>query len=277
MPELPEVKVVIKALKQKILNKSIKNIEIYKEKLLKELNVHQFKKELIGKQIMNITNVGKFIVFELTNELIMISHLRMEGKYKFYLQKTEPEKHSHIVFQFTDNCELHYNDSRMFGTFHLRTKQDYLLTKPLNKIAPVPDLVDVQFLFNKIKKSSVAIKTTILKQELIAGIGNIYADECLFASRIHPLTSCKNITIEQLKSILYNASEIMNKSEILGGSSINSYESLNKKTGEFQNFLQVHTRVNKPCYECQTNIKKIKVNGRGTYYCPRCQGESNGQ
>ncbi|MBN0919106.1 DNA-formamidopyrimidine glycosylase [[Mycoplasma] gypis] len=273
MPELPEVKVVVKSLKNHILNKEIERIDVYNPKLIKEISFQEFKKTLEDKKILDMSNVAKHIIFFLSDDIVLISHLRMEGKYRFYTQQQEPDKHAHVIFNFKDKTQLQYVDSRAFGTFHVRTKENYLSINPLQKVAPTPDKVDLKQMMQKISKSSVAIKTIILNQEIVSGIGNIYADETLFASKINPVTPAKDISLDQLKTLMNNAYLIMKKSEELGGSTINSYESLNKQEGQFQNFLKVHTRVGKPCSECRVLIKKTKVNGRGTYYCPKCQGE----
>ncbi|QJR44422.1 DNA-formamidopyrimidine glycosylase [Mycoplasma miroungirhinis] len=274
MPELPEVRVVTKALKSKILNKTIDKVEVLQSKLIKEATVDEFSNFIVNETILDIFNIAKHIIIQLSNNKILITHLRMEGKYRFFESPSEKHKHTRLVYYFNDNSELHYLDSRMFGTIHLRTNNNYLNTKPLNKVAFTPDKVNVNKLYLKTSKSNVAIKTLILNQELVSGIGNIYADETLFASKVFPLKEASKISKTKLKEILTNAYLIMEKSFELGGSTIDSYESLNKQEGQFQNFLQVHTRVNKPCNICSTLIKKIKVNGRGTYYCPNCQKEN---
>ncbi|MBU4692019.1 DNA-formamidopyrimidine glycosylase [Mycoplasma zalophi] len=274
MPELPEVKVVTKALKSRILNKTIDKVEILQPKLIKETTVDEFSSFVQNETILDIFNIAKHIIIQLSNNKILVTHLRMEGKYHFFETEAKKHKHTRLVYYFNDDSQLQYLDSRMFGTVHLRTNANYLETKPLNKLAPTPDKVNLDKLYLKTSKSSVAIKTLILNQELVSGIGNIYADETLFASKVFPAKPSLNISKSKLKEILQNATLIMDKSFELGGSTINSYESLNKQEGQFQNFLKVHTRVNKPCLNCDTIIKKIKVNGRGTYYCPNCQKES---
>ncbi|MGX9340442.1 DNA-formamidopyrimidine glycosylase [Mycoplasma sp. 4044] len=271
MPELPEVRVVVKKLKECVLNKTIDSVIVNKTKMIKDVDSEAFQNELKNQKIIDISNVAKHIVFFLTNNLVMISHLRMEGKYRYYDQKHEFEKHAHVVFNFSDNSQLQYVDSRAFGTFHLRNKNNYLTSQPLASVALTPDKVDIDSLYAKTSKSSTAIKTMILNQKLVSGIGNIYADESLFAAKIHPQTPSKLVSKQELKLLMQKASEIMHKSEELGGSTIDSYESLNKQEGQYQHFLKVHTKVNKPCTICQTIIQKTKTNGRGTYFCPKCQ------
>lgn len=271
MPELPEVRVVSTQLNKCVKNKKIKEIHIFVDKLIQDVSVEEFKKYLINETILEIKNYGKFIIFHLTNEKIMISHLRMEGKYNFFEPSKMRMPHDHVLFEFEDNTNLHYNDTRKFGTFHIKNLNNYLNTKPLNKLAKIPAETDADTLFKELQKSKKYIKTFLLDQTKIVGLGNIYVDEVLFACKIHPETLTNKINQKQVKDILENATRILDLSTELGGSSINSYTSLNKQAGTFQNFLKVHTKVNQPCVECQTPIEKIKVNGRGTYYCVKCQ------
>lgn len=273
MPELPEVRVVTKALNGYVQNKVISNIIVLRDTLIKEFNSQVFKDYLQNETILKITNRGKFIIFHLSNEKILISHLRMEGKYNFYPTRTFRKPHDHVIFEFRDGSNLHYNDTRMFGTFHLRNEKDYLSTDPLRKLAKIPAETESLELFKILNKKSRAIKTVLLDQTILVGLGNIYVDEVLFACKIHPQTLAKTLTFDQVSQILIKATTILDQSTELGGSSIKSYTSLNKQQGQFQNFLKVHTKVNSPCPNCQRLISKIKVNGRGTYFCATCQKE----
>ena len=270
MPELPEVRTVVSQLNTLIINKTINNIIVLNSKIIKEISSNEFKKQLIGKNIINITNKGKFIIFHFNNDIFLVSHLRMEGKYFFYNKKTKPMKHVHLIFQFTNGSELHYHDTRIFGTFQIRN-ENYLQELPLSKLAKEASESNPHLLFKKIKNRRIAIKTILLDQTFIVGLGNIYVDEVLFDVKINPLTPANKITYLQMKKILKSTHKILNKATKCGGSSISSYTSLNGKAGTYQKHLKVHTRKDKPCFICSTTISKIKVNGRGTYYCNKCQ------
>ncbi|WP_427902671.1 DNA-formamidopyrimidine glycosylase [Metamycoplasma alkalescens] len=271
MPELPEVKVVVKNLKQSVLHKKLVKIEVFQEKLFKENSISEFENKLLNVSITNITNKGKFIVFHFDNDAILLSHLRMEGKYRFYLKKHPNHQHLMAKFIFSDQSELHYLDSRMFGTFHLRNKNNYDKILPLSKMAKEPGETDVNELHQRLSKTTTAIKTKLLDQTYLVGLGNIYVDEALFASKVHPLTPSKNIPKNKLKEILEHSKRIMDKSYELGGSTIHTYESFNQQIGSYQNYLLIHNDKIKNCLNCQNKTKKIKVNGRGTYLCEKCQ------
>ncbi|VEU59668.1 DNA-formamidopyrimidine glycosylase [Mesomycoplasma neurolyticum] len=271
MPELPEVVVVSRQLNKNITGKVINDVIVYNKKLIKEIDENSFKNKLIDKTILKVDNFGKFIVFHLTDNVIMLSHLRMEGKYFYYDQPNFKMKHDYIIFKFNDNSFLHYNDTRMFGTFHLRNKNSYKQIDPLNKLSLVPWKLQIDDFYNKLQRKNQKIKTALLDQTLILGLGNIYADEVLFASKISPFKKANKITKIEAENLLKNSTKILKASIKLGGSSINSYTSLNKTVGEYQNFLKVHTKANQPCVECKNFILKTKINGRGTYYCDVCQ------
>ena len=270
MPELPEVKTVVSQLNTLIINHIIKDILIYKPKIIKEISAEEFKKQLIGKKIKNITNKGKFIIFHLNDDLFLVTHMRMEGKYFFYDKKTKPIKHVHLIFQFDNGSELQYHDTRIFGTFQIRNK-NYLEELPLSKLGNEAAHSDPNLLFEKIKNRRIAIKTILLDQTFMVGLGNIYVDEVLFDVKINPKTPANKITYDEMKKIINSTHKILTKATKCGGSSIASYTSLNGKKGTYQNHLKVHTRKDKPCVICSLPISKIKVNGRGTYYCKRCQ------
>lgn len=272
MPELPEVRVVVKALNNTILNKKITNLIIYKPKIFKEFSPQYFISILRDKKIEKIDNIGKHIIFFLSEKLVLLSHLRMEGKYRYYLNPPkEIDKHLVARFVFSDNSELYFLDKRLFGTYMLRNLENYNKIPPISLLGPEPKDIDIEALFKKIKNSKMPIKTKLLDQSFVAGIGNIYADEALFASKIHPLSKACNLSLEQLKDIIKNANEIMEKSYELGGTTLFSYESLNKQEGKYQDFLNIHSDSIKKCKVCGQKTLKLKVNQRGTYVCPNCQ------
>ncbi|VEU77857.1 DNA-formamidopyrimidine glycosylase [Mycoplasmopsis columbinasalis] len=272
MPEMPEVITVVRQLEQIVLNKTITKVEVFLDKLLKNSTIQQFELFVIGEKITSMSNVGKFILFELTNDKYIISHLRMTGKYATYHKMRPRMPHDYVVFTFSDNSTLYYNDARQFGTFHIKTKTELFTTEPLHKLGQIPAQTDPHWFFNKLAKKQVPIKSALLDQNLVLGIGNIYANEVLWELKIHPLTPCNQIaSFETAEQLLTVAQAIMDKATEEGGSSIQSYASLNGKKGNYQNFLKVHTRVNLPCYRCQNPIEKIYVQNRGTYFCSNCQ------
>ncbi|TCG10592.1 bifunctional DNA-formamidopyrimidine glycosylase/DNA-(apurinic or apyrimidinic site) lyase [Mycoplasma todarodis] len=272
MPEMPEVRTMVKGLNPLVSNKVIESVDFIVPKMLKEITESEFNKEVIGKTIKVVENIGKWIVFKLSEETIILSHLRMTGTYYFYNNKpNEISKHAGIIFKFTDGTELHFNDSRKFGTMHLRYLSNYLEMKPLDKLAKEPQDLEPEEFHKSLNKTSRAIKTVVLDQHHVIGFGNIYVDETLWEARIHPETPASKITLKEAKDILKIGASIMDHATKLGGSSIRTYGSVNGKPGEFQKFLKVFDRAGQECLRCKTTLQKSRVNGRGTVTCAKCQ------
>ncbi|MDR2828476.1 MAG: DNA-formamidopyrimidine glycosylase [Acholeplasmatales bacterium] len=272
MPELPEVENVRLKLLNIIKNKTLLKIDIFSEHNLSNLlgtEVNEFN-SLINSAITDILRYGKYLVFEFTSSSdtkYLVSHLGMSGK---YYQNKVLDKHDHVVFYFEDDIYLSYNDVRKFGLLTIKTKEQLFTTNPLNLLAPDPFSISCEVFYNSLNKHHHEIKTLILDQHIISGIGNIYADEILYSCGISPLREGSKITLEESSSIISNAIKILSHSIKEGGSTIRDYNSLGIK-GNYQNFLVVHTKENCPCIYCKNPIKKIKVGGRSTYYCEYCQ------
>jgi formamidopyrimidine-DNA glycosylase len=272
MPEFAEVETVKETLKKQVLNKQIKEVDIYWNKIIEYPYLEDFSNMIKGQIIIDINRRGKWLIFVL-NDFYLLSHLRMEGKYFLKQNGDEVKKHEHVIIRFTDNTELRYHDTRKFGKMYL-LKQNELDTKgPLINLGlePFDDNLTISYLKNKLKKRIISIKTSLLDQSIIAGIGNIYADEILFKARINPLKKSNKLTKNDLQAIIDSTKEVLSKAVEAGGTTIRSYTSSEGITGRFQHELYVHGREGKPCKLCGTLIKKIKVGGRGTYYCPVCQ------
>lgn len=268
MPELPEVETVRKILSNQLTGLIFEGVDVYYEKIIHEdLNI--FRSTIIGQKIHRIDRIGKYLIFILDQNALII-HLRMEGK--FYINPNEPiNKHEHVVFHLSHEVELRYHDTRKFGTMHLRSLDHYLNTYPLNQCGQEPFDIDKDFFFEKIKKKNVAIKSILLNQKIISGLGNIYVDETLFDAKIHPNRKGISITKYESDQLIESAKKILSEAVNLGGSTIRSYTASLGVTGLFQLKLMVHTKANEPCQICGTTIKKIRVGGRGTYVCDTCQ------
>ena len=272
MPELPEVETVRKTLLKKILNKKITKVEVFYPNIIVEPTLEKFKKELINQTIIDIKRKGKWLIFEL-NDYYLLSHLRMEGKYNLKKITDGYDKHEHVSFIFEDETCLRYKDTRKFGRMYLYKKDEAYNNKPLNELGlePWDKELNTNYLKEKYKNKKMPIKTVILDQSIVVGIGNIYADEILFLSNINPLKNVYLLSDSELKSIINNTKKVMEKSIKNGGTTIKSYESSEGVHGMNQNYLFVHSRENCKCKKCESMIIKIKVGGRGTYYCPNCQ------
>ena len=275
MPELPEVETIKNTLIPIVKDRTILKVDILRDSLVHS-DPNFFKQTLIDQKFLDVSRKGKYLFFHLTNNLVIICHFAMEGR--FYIFK-ETEKNSYfarVVFHLDDGRKLVYDDSRCFGQLKLTDEDNYLKEKEISTLGPEPfDIKDVGFLLDECKTTSIPIKTTIMTQSLISGIGNIYADETLYACKINPLTPSNKITKTQWEDIVENSKRILTKAIALGGSTIKSYESTNGVHGRFQINLEAYGRYGEKCPKCGTPFRFTKIGGRGTTYCPACQKKIN--
>ena len=271
MPELPEVETVKRVLLPIVKDRTIKRIDINRKSIVNNLD-KEFIDYFTNEQFLDISRIGKFLIFHLTNNKVLISHLRMEGKYIELLENDDDTKYARVIFHLDNNHKLCYDDSRSFGRMIMSKENEYQSIKELQKLGPEPFVVnDVSNIIKQTKKISLPIKTALLSQEIITGLGNIYVDEVLFASQIHPLTPTKLITKQEWEKIIKESKRILNAAIEAGGSTIKSYHPGKDINGNFQTSLLAYGRNGQKCVVCHTNMRFIKVNGRGTTYCPHCQ------
>ncbi len=272
MPEKPEVVTVVKSLKRKIIGKKIIEVEILWDNIIENPTPKEFREGLLNQKIEDITTRGKWIVFHLTKKILLI-HLRMEGKFFFRIKGNPINKHEHVIFTFDDNSQMRFHDVRKFGKMHLLDKDNYLTTLPLKEIGYEYNDCNLtsSYLQDKLKKKSVPIKTSLLDQSIIAGIGNIYDDEILYLSKINPNRKSNTITEKECGTIIQNTREVLDRAIEFGGTTIKSFTSSEGVHGLFQQELLVHGKKDELCPKCKTQIQVIKINGRSTYYCPKCQ------
>ncbi len=272
MPELPEVETVRRTLVDKIVGKKIKSVEVLYDGIIKGINPDDFITCLEGQTITDIKRYGKYLIFIL-DDYALISHLRMEGKYYLKDCREEIAKHEHILLVFDDDTDMRYHDTRKFGTMSIEDKVNYMESKALKKLGkePFEGELSVNYLRNVFNKSGRKLKPVLLDQTIICGLGNIYVDEVCFNAKLHPETIVSTLKDEDINNIIESSYKVIAKAINLGGTTIKSYTSSLGVTGRFQNELNVHTRKDEECPRCGTIIEKIKVGGRGTYFCPVCQ------
>lgn len=266
MPELPEVETVRRTLKQFIIGKEIKDTVVHYDNIVAG-DTNLFVDSLKGQTIQDIDRVGKYLIFILDNDAF-VSHLRMEGKYNIIADERPLSKHEHITFYFSDGTELRYHDTRKFGRLELVNKDTYHGDLPLSKLGPEPWDADPENIYLRIHKSSLPIKSLLLDQSIMTGIGNIYANEICYWMKMHPKTPGKRLSKKRIAELIEVSKEVLEKAIDQGGTTIHSFDA-NGITGLFQVQLQVH--MQKFCAGCKGEVTKEMVGGRGTYYCKVCQ------
>lgn len=285
MPELPEVEVLARHLRPLIRDKTIRGINVRREKSLRPTSVKEFQKKLLGAKFKNLSRRGKYLLFELqpvgrtssrAETLTVLGHLGMTGRMYVALKKEKLPKHAAVIFDLGERNFI-YEDYRYFGRMSLDLS-------PIEKLGPEPLSKEFtpEFLAKMLKSSRQPIKVKLLDQTVAAGVGNIYASEALFRAKISPTLAANKLTELQIKK-LWRAIRKTLRQAIHFGSTVPLKFASGKSDGLFyfghadngENFyrerLLVYDRVGKPCFTCKTKIQRITQAARSTFFCPRCQ------
>lgn len=280
MPELPEVESYRQSLDQVVTRKEIANIEIFWSRIVEtDQALEDWVARLRGQVIQSVGRRGKYLVFNLSQD-ILISHLRMEGKYFYYPgQISESDrtpylaKHTHVKFYFADGSQLHYHDVRKFGRIKLLAKDQleaYWLSKKLGPEPLTDDFILADFQ-QCLAKSRQMLKPYLLSQEPVVGLGNIYVDESLFQAGIHPSRRAYSLTDQEAERLYHAIRLVLSDAVAAGGTRIRTYDNAMAKSDGYQDQLLVYGRQGQTCPKCGQMIEKIQMAQRGTHYCPNCQ------
>ncbi|MDD9147895.1 DNA-formamidopyrimidine glycosylase [Sporolactobacillus sp. CQH2019] len=273
MPELPEVETVKRTLNELVIGKTVEHVEIRWPKIIRRpQDAGEFARLMAGETLHHVGRRGKFLLFCFDSK-VLVSHLRMEGRYRLDRENVPVDPYTHVIFHFTDDTSLRYRDVRKFGTMHLFRKGEEWRMLPLKELGPEPfsNSFSAESLALSCRKTTRAVKPMLLDQRAVVGLGNIYTDEALFRARIHPLTPAADLTMPQIKTLHEAIVETLGEAVKMGGSTIRTFVNSRGHAGFFQQKLQVYGRKGMPCPRCGTAIEKIKVGGRGTHFCPACQ------
>lgn len=287
MPELPEVETVRSGLERFLPGKIVATVwhDWAKSFPNADADVAQF---LIGAKILRIKRRGKALIIELDSKHSLVVHLKMTGQL-VYRSQTErfgaghpndslvadlPNKSTRVIFDFTDNSKLFFNDFRKFGWVRLLPTAEVPNIDFFKRLGPEPlgaDFTSAQFRVRFARRPNTNIKAALLDQSVVAGVGNIYADESLWAAKIHPQTLVKNVSASKMNTLFHELRAVLQLSIDKGGSSDKNYVNAEGKRGSYLGFAHVFRREGKPCPRCGTLITKTRVAGRGTHTCPTCQ------
>ncbi|MFQ6066629.1 MAG: bifunctional DNA-formamidopyrimidine glycosylase/DNA-(apurinic or apyrimidinic site) lyase [bacterium] len=272
MPEMPEVETIKRDLEKKVRGKRIERVIIKNKKSVKLPTPAEFIRRIEGKVFSRMERRGKFLLLGLNSEDHLIIHLKLTGRL-IYSRKGEELDYTRVVFVFKDNTQLSFTDVRGFGGIWLISDREFQMLPALGNLGPEPLAEDFTVTRFKglLKGKRGKIKSLLMDQEFIAGIGNIYSQEALFPSQIHPERSPSSLADEEIEKLYKNLRQILKKAISYRGSSVNAYVDLEGKKGNFESQLKVYGREGKACFKCGTIIKRIDISGRGTYFCPSCQ------
>jgi formamidopyrimidine-DNA glycosylase len=297
MPELPEVETVRRGLEQLIVGRKILAVKVLNDKSF-QASAGDTKQFVVGAKVSSVRRRAKMLLINLSSDYTLVTHLKMTGQMVFRGEENWgaghpsdsflaelPDRSTRVEFDLDGDAKLFFNDQRKFGWMKLMPTATVGEANFIKKLGPEiadfsGDLTDTfdeqvmlaEFIERARRHQNSTIKATILNQEVVAGIGNIYADESLWAAKIHPLTRVKDLSNKQLQNILAAAVEAMETSLSVGGSSSRNYIKADGTRGDYlEKFAKVFNRAGQPCPRCGTEIVKLKVAGRGTHICPKCQ------
>ena len=286
MPELPEVEIVRQSLNKKIIQKTIKKVIVRNRNLRIKVPLN-FKKILENQKILNVDRFSKYLIFFLSGKKKLLIHLGMSGTIhllrhgkenfltntSFYNSPKLPDKHNHIEI-FFDKFRLVYNDPRRFGFFEI-IKDQHSLEKRFEKLGPEPfnSRFNTNYIFNNLKDKKKNVKNFLLDQNFISGIGNIYASEILYLSKINPAKEGRSINRAECKKIFKNSKLVLQNAIKRGGSSIRDFQDVSGKKGSFQKNFKVYQREGSKCkrIDCKGLIQKKNFSNRSTFFCAFCQ------
>ena len=270
MPELPEVETVMSLVSKRVLDKKIIKTKVLDSKLRWPIDIKKVRK-LEGLFIRNVFRRGKYIIIEFNcKDLTLVIHLGMTGVILFNDVKSyRMKKHDHLIIYFKD-CILIFNDVRKFGSIHLCTNLDEMFLIKNLGLEPLSDMFDSKYIHNVTRKRSCSIKELIMNQKIVVGVGNIYATEALFLSKIHPLMKANELSLSKARKLVMNIKSVLSESIKMGGTTIRDYVNAEGKPGYFSQKLLVYQQEYCPIHK-KHKLSNIKISGRSSFYCSKCQ------
>ena len=288
MPELPEVETTVKMLQTKVLNRTFVDIWTNSPPLIKKpQSFLDFKTQIKGHKILEIERRGKNIIFSLSGNLAMLVHQKMTGhllygkwkeengkwvsETKGSLKSDPQNRFLHIVFFLDNGFQIALSDLRKFAKVELYPQEELKLASTLKNLGKDALKISLEELTKKSKNQKGKIKQVLMEQSFIAGIGNIYADEILFRAKVNPQTPTNELKKNKIKAIHKAMQAILKMAIKEGGTSFSDFRNPDGEKGNFGNFTKVYRKTGQDCPRCKTKMKRIKIGGRSTHFCPKCQ------
>ncbi len=272
MPELPEVETVMQGLMPVMKGFQLLSVEQNRPNLRYPFP-EKFVERLEGRIILDLSRRAKYIIMTLDSGESMILHLGMSGRVQIFHEEYIPKTHDHAVFRLSNGVTISYNDARRFGFIDLCSTEVLARHKAFHKLGPEPlsDQFTAAYLSTILKAKSGPIKSVLLDQSVVAGLGNIYVCEALYMSHIHPSRPAKDVKPSELPTLVTAIKELLLKAIAAGGSTLKDHQQPNGEMGYFQHTFQVYGRAGKPCHICLAPIWRMQHAGRSTFYCSSCQ------
>ncbi|MBP2650641.1 MAG: mutM 2 [Firmicutes bacterium] len=273
MPEMPEVETIRRTLADKVVGNKIANVEMLLPRLIKWPSAHEFQALVTNRTIKSLERRGKYLLFYFDSDLVMVVHLRMTGRIYYSSVVEQDDRFIRIIFSFDNGAALFYADSRTLGTLYVMPTNELWRINGLAKLGPEPMSPEftLEYFQQILAKRKGKIKSLLLNQQIIGGLGNIYVDESLFLAGVRPERNAASLAAEESNRLYQAINKVIEQGINYGGTTFRDYRDGEGKRGENQYHLNVYGRENQPCKTCGTLIAKTEVGGRGTHYCPHCQ------
>ena len=278
MPEMPEVETIRKSLMDNVVNKKIESVSVFLDRLIKYPDAEQFVNVITGQTILQLNRTGKYLRFLLSDGTELIIHLRMTGQL-LYSDSELDVKYARLIMFFDDGSKLVYADLRTLGALYAVKKDELKLIKGLDNMGPEPlsDEFTLDYLKSIAGKKRVKMKSFLLNQAYIGGLGNIYADEALFLAGIHPERLANSLKTEEIEKLYSAINKVISEGIRDGGTTFSDYRDGNGEKGSHQENLFVYQRTDAPCKTCGTAIERLVIGGRSSHFCPKCQPAGKGK
>jgi len=272
VPELPEVETIRRTLLPRVVGRRIADVEVREPRLRRRIPP-SFAARLVGQRIDGIERRAKYLLFRLASGDAMVAHFGMSGTIVIHDAPAAPGQHDHVRLRLSDGSELVLNDPRRFGLLLLVSPGEIEDLPELRHLGDDPLQGDIRAdrFAAALRRSRRPIKNLLLDQTVLAGMGNIYANEALFRSRIRPTRRAFRVRVAEAEDLLRAIRQVLREAVDLGGSSIADYRDGNGRPGYFQLRLQAYDRAGKPCVHCGATIRRVVQSGRSSFYCPKCQ------
>ena len=273
MPELPEVETIRRSLVDKVVGRRINEVEFLLSRLVKWPSAGEFQAVLTNRTIVNLTRRGKYLLFHLDDQQVMVVHLRMTGRLSYVTPGMEIDKFTRIIFKLDNDDRLIYGDTRTLGTLYLLPPEELWRISGLANMGPEPLSTEFTLIYftEMLKKRHGNIKAVLLNQKYIGGLGNIYVDESMAIAAIHPERIASSLINDEVEKLFHAINKVIADGITHGGTTFRDYRDGSGKRGSHQHHLAVYGRKAAPCFTCGTLIVWKTVAGRGTHFCPNCQ------
>jgi len=276
MPELPEVEVICRGIRPFLTGKAIKEIVLSDKKLRHSVSIADMKRELLGNTIVTVERRAKYLLCHLDSSALLIFHFGMTGNLGIFPLDSPIAKHDHLRIELHNSTELRFNDTRRFGSIHLLKPEETVDLENTFFKTTGPEPFDASFngeyLLNHAKKKTQPLKTFIMTNATVAGIGNIYANESLFAARLNPLRKVSEISLGEWNTLVKEIRRVLQHAIACGGSTISDFVNASQESGYFQMNFKIYGKDGEKCSICSSIIQKQVVGGRASFYCSTCQG-----